>query len=131
MSEAGAIAEEVRVALELARWNLATRRVQEVVELVVKGLLSEMGVEYPRTHDAVPTLVETMRQRSLEADPAFLDWLSGFSSRLAGIRGPAFYHEITVTEAEAQAAADGAERVRRFGRDFLGRLRGGRRERER
>lgn len=124
MSEAGAIAEEIGIALERARWNLAARRAQEVVELAVKGLLSEMGVEYPRTHDAVPTLVETIRHRQLEADAAFLHWLSGFSSRLAGIRGPAFYQEITVSEVEARAAAGGVERVLRFGRDFLARLRG-------
>lgn len=62
-----------------------------------------MGVEYPRTHDAAPVLVETIRRRRVEADPAFLDWLSGLSGRLAENRGPAFYHEIEVGEAEALA----------------------------
>ncbi|MBI2370685.1 MAG: HEPN domain-containing protein [Deltaproteobacteria bacterium] len=116
----------MRRALERGRWNLAARRAQEVVELVVKGLLNEMGVEYPRTHDPAPVLAETIRQRHLEADPAFLDWLSGLSGRLAEIRGPAFYHEIEIGEAEARAAVDAADRVLRFGRDFLLRLRKGR-----
>jgi HEPN domain-containing protein len=122
-SEALGIAEEMRRALERGRWNLAARRAQEVIELVLKGLLSEMGVEYPRTHDAAPVLVEAIRQRHLEADPAFLDWMGGLSGRLAEIRGPAFYHEIEVGEDEARSAVDAAERVVVFGRDLLGRLR--------
>ena len=123
LSEALGIADDMRRALARGRWNLAVRRAQEVVELVVKGLLSEMGVEYPRTHDAAPVLVETIRQRHVEADPAFLDWLSGVSNRLAELRGPAFYHEIEVGEAEARGAVDAADRVLAFGQDLLGRLR--------
>jgi HEPN domain-containing protein len=124
-AEASAIAEDMRGALERRRWNLAARRAQEVIELVVKGLLNEMGVEYPRTHDAAPVLVETIRGRHVEADPAFLEWLSGLSGRLAEIRGPAFYHEIEIGEAEARGAVDAAGRVLAFGGDFLIRLRSG------
>lgn len=124
-SEALGIAEDMRRALGQERWNLATRRAQEVVELVVKALLNEMGVEYPRTHDPAPVLVETVRQRGLAKDSAFLDWLSGLSNRLAEIRGPAFYHEIEIGEAEARSAVDAANRVLAFGRELFGRLREG------
>ena len=122
-AEAPAIAEDMRKALAGGRWNLAARRAQEVLELVVKGLLNEMGIEYPRTHDAAPLLAEAIRQRRLEADAAFLDWLNEMSARLAEIRAPAFYHEIEVAEAEARAAAAAAERVLAFGQDLLARLR--------
>lgn len=125
VSEAQGIAEDMRRALERGRWNLAARRAQEVVELVVKGVLNEMGVEYPRTHDAAPVLAETIRQRPLEVDPAFLDWLSELSGRLAEIRGPAFYHEIEVEDAEARAAVEAADRVLGFGQGFLARLKRG------
>jgi HEPN domain-containing protein len=84
-----------------------------------------MGVEYPRTHDAAPVLAETIRQRRLESNPAFLDWLSGLSGRLAELRGPAFYHEVEVGDAEAREAVEAADRVLVFGRDLLARLRGG------
>lgn len=124
-AEARAIAEDTQRALERGRWNLAARRAQEVIELVVKGLLNEMGVEYPRTHNAAPVLTETMRRRHVEADPAFLDWLSGLSGRLAEIRGPAFYHEIEVGEAEARSAVNAADRVLAFGQQLVGCLRGG------
>ncbi len=121
-SEAPGIAEDMRRALERGRWNLAARRAQEVVELVVKGLLSEMGVEYPRTHDAAPVLAETIRQRRLEVDQTFLDWLSGLSARLAELRGPAFYHETEVSEVEARTGVEAADRVLEFGRELFERL---------
>lgn len=124
-AEVPGIAEEMRRALERGRWNLAVRRAQEVVELVTKGLLVEMGVEYPRTHDAAPVLAETIQQRHLESDPAFLERLSGLSGRLAELRGPAFYHEVEVGDTEAREAVEAADRVLVFGRDLLAQLRGG------
>lgn len=124
-AEALGIGEDMRKALERGRFNLAARRAQEVVELVVKALLNEMGVEYPRTHDAAPVLVEMIRQRCLQADPVFLEWLSGLSQRLAEIRGPAFYHEIEVGEAEARSVVEAADRVLGFGRDLLRKIEAG------
>jgi HEPN domain-containing protein len=123
MMEADAIAAEMRHAIEGQRWNLAARRAQEVVEPIVKGLLSEMGVDYPRTHDPAPILVEELGRRSLVGDPGGLDWLSRVSSRLAALRGPAFYQEVEVAEAEAREAANAASRARALGSDLLARLR--------
>jgi HEPN domain-containing protein len=122
-AEAPGIAEEMRRSLDRQRWNLAARRAQEVIELVVKGLLTEMGVEYPRTHDAAPVLIEAIQRRHIDTDAEFLEWLSGHSGRLAGIRGPAFYHEIQVGENEAREAVQAADRVLAFGQDFLAQLR--------
>ena len=114
----------MRSALEAERWNLAVRRAQEVVEPVVKGLLSALGVEYPRTHDPAPLLVSAIRRHGWEADPGFLDWLAGVSDHLAEMRSPAFYHEIEVGEDEARSAVEAADRVLAFGTDLLARLRG-------
>ena len=126
LAEAAEIAGDMRRALERGGWNLAARRAQEVIELVVKGLLNEMGVEYPRTHDPAPVLVETIRRRQVKTDAAFLDWLTAQSGQLAKIRGPAFYLEIEVGEAEARSAVEAADRVLAFGQDLLRRLRAGR-----
>lgn len=90
----------------------------------MKGLLGEMGVDYPRTHDPAPLLVETIERHGVSVDPSFLAWLCGLSAHLAEIRAPAFYHEMEVPETEARAAADAAERVLAFGRDLLARLTG-------
>jgi len=122
-SEAHSVAEEMRRSFQQESWNLAFRRAQEVVELVIKGLLSEMGVDYPRTHDPAPVLVETVKQRGIQADAALLASLADLSAHLAELRSPAFYQEIVVSGSEARDAVDGAERVLAFGRDLLVRLR--------
>lgn len=122
-SEAFGVAEEMRRSLQQESWNLAFRRAQEVVELVLKGLLSEMGVDYPRTHDPAPVLVETIKQRDIQVDAIFLASLVDLSAQLAELRSPAFYQEIVVSDSEAREAVDGAERVLTFGRELLVRLR--------
>jgi HEPN domain-containing protein len=126
LAEAAQVADQMRGALQQRWWNLAVRRAQEVIELVVKGLLNEMGVEYPRTHDAAPVLVETIQRRKMAADSSFLEWLRGLSRRMAEVRGPAFYHEIEVGESDAREAVTAADRVLAFGRDLHRQLRGGR-----
>lgn len=125
LSEARAIAEEMHRALVLERWNLAARRAQEVVELVVKGLLNEIGVEYPRIHDAAPVLVEELQRRQLETEPGFSIWLGSISRRLAELRGPAFYHEVELRETDAREAVTAADRLLAAGQTILARLREG------
>ncbi|MGH7277913.1 MAG: HEPN domain-containing protein, partial [Candidatus Rokuibacteriota bacterium] len=97
-ADAGPVSEEMRAALHHRRWNLATRRAQEVIELVVKALLNEMSVEYPRTHDPLPLLVDAVRVRKVDIDLDFIAWLAPISANLAEIRAPAFYQEIVLTE---------------------------------
>ena len=46
VAEARQIAREMRRALDEEAWNLATRRAQEALELVIKALLNEMSVDY-------------------------------------------------------------------------------------
>ena len=111
LGEATPVAAEMRTARRQGHWNLAVRRAQEVVELVVKALLNEMGVEYPHVHDASPLLVEAMHARAVHVDKAFVDWLTMISADLARLRGPAFYQEVVVTEAQAGDAVSAAERV--------------------
>lgn len=123
MEEAEGIAGDMRRALDRGRWNLAARRAQEIVELVVKGLLGEMGIDYPRTHDPAPLLAETIRRSGTPVEESVLGWLCELSSHLAEIRAPAFYHEVEIPEAEARVAVDGAERVVGWGRGLLARLR--------
>ena len=123
LSDAQDVVGEVRSALSRQRCNLAARRAQEVIELVIKALLNEMGVEYARTHDPAPLLASTLRARHLDYDPAFLDRLAALSAELAEIRSPAFYQEMAVGETEARGYAEGAERALEFGRNRLARLR--------
>lgn len=123
LEEARRIGVEMRQALEPGGWNLALRRAQEVIELVVKALLSEMSVDYPKSHDPAPVLVTAIRARGLDVDAGFLQWLRALSAKLEEIRSPAFYHEIEVTAPQARAAVGDAERVLEFARDLFTRLR--------
>jgi HEPN domain-containing protein len=77
LSEAALVAQEMRSALQSRSWNLAARRAQEVLELVVKALLNEMGVESPRVHDPAPALADALRARRLDVEPTLLEWLTG------------------------------------------------------
>lgn len=123
VGEALGVAGEMQRALADGRWNLAARRAQEVVELVLKGLLAEMSVDYPRSHDVAPVFVEAVHERGIEVDAGFLAWLVPLSARLADVRAPAFYQEIAVEEGEAREAVGGAERVLAFGQELVARLR--------
>ncbi len=97
--EARQIAGEMNRALEDEAWNLATRRAQEVLELAIKALLNEMGVDYPKTHDPAPVFAHAIRTRGIEIEAGVLDSLTALSQELAKVRSPAFYQETLVTEA--------------------------------
>ena len=121
--EASQIAGEMRRALADEAWNLATRRAQEALELAIKALLSEITVDYPKIHDPAPVFVHAVRARGIEVDVAVLDSLATLSQELASIRGPAFYQETVVTEAQARDWVQHVERALDFLEDLLKRLR--------
>ncbi len=125
ISEAGDIREELSRLLSRGVWNLVVRRAQEVIELALKALMIEMGVDYPKTHDVAPLFARTVRARGAAVDEPTLTWLQQASARLARARGPAFYLETDFTDRDAKDAAGDADRVMTFARDFLKKLRGG------
>lgn len=121
--EALQIAGEMKRALDDEAWNLATRRAQEALELMIKALLSQMGVEYPKTHDPAPVFARAVRARGIDVEAGALDSLAVLSQELANIRGPAFYQETTVTDAQARDWVQRVARMLQFADDLLGRLR--------
>ena len=124
--EARQIAGEMKRALDDEAWNLATRRAQEGLELAIKALLNEMGVDYPKTHDPAPVFARAIRARAIAVDSGVLDSLTTLSQELAKIRGPAFYQETLVTDAQARDWVQRVERALQFSEDLLGQLRNGR-----
>ena len=110
-------------ALDDEAWNLATRRAQEALELTIKALLNEMSVDYPKTHDPVPVFAQAVRTRGLGVDAGVLDSLAVLSQELANVRGPVFYQETVVTDAQARHWAQRVERALQFVEDLLRRLR--------
>ena len=106
---------EVERALEAQVWGLAYRRAQEVVELVLKGLIVLLGAEYPKVHDPAKGFARLARQRGLEIPDETLAEIQTLSSALAKKRGPAFYGEIDISRKSAYAAAEGAAMVLELG----------------
>jgi len=82
-----------------------------------------MGVDYPKTHDPSPVLVHAIRTRGIEVDGRVLDSLTALSQELAKVRGPAFYQETVVTEAQARDWVQRVARALHFGEDLLSRWR--------
>jgi HEPN domain-containing protein len=123
VDEARQIAGEMNRALDGEAWNLATRRAQEVLELVIKALLSEMSVDYPKTHDPAPVFGQAVRMRGIGVDAGVLESLTALSQELARIRGPAFYQETVVTDAQARDWVQRVEHALQFGEELLRRLR--------
>jgi HEPN domain-containing protein len=121
--EARQIAGEMRRALADQAWNLATRRAQEALALAIKALLSEMTVDYPRTHDPAPVLGQAVRMRGIDFDARVLDSIATLSQELAKIRGPAFYQETFVSDAQAHDWVQRVERALEFMEQLLTRLR--------
>ncbi len=123
IGEARQIAGEMKRALDDDAWNLATRRAQEALELAIKALLNEMSVDYPKTRDPVPVFAQAVRMRGIGVDLAVLEALTALSQELAKIRGPAFYQETVVTDAQARDWVQRVERALQFAGDLLRRLR--------
>jgi HEPN domain-containing protein len=114
LAEASEILHELSGTLRRGSWNLAVRRSQEVVELALKGLLAELGVDYPKVHDVAPLFGRIVRGRGLPIDEGILVWLESASAWLAMSRGPAFYLETEFSEEQARKAVNEADRVLDF-----------------
>lgn len=65
------------------------REAQEIVELALKGMLREAGIEPPKWHD-VGSLLDDYRDR-FPQEPSTLDRLAEISTRLRKEREFAFY----------------------------------------
>ena len=121
--EARQIAGEMTRALGDEAWNLTTRRAQEALELAIKALLSEMTVDYPKIHDPAPVFAHAVGARGIDVDGSVLDALATLSQELASIRGPAFYQETIVTEAQARDWVQRVQHALEFAEGLLRRLR--------
>jgi HEPN domain-containing protein len=109
--EAQMIMEEARRAFESGAWNLVVRRVQEVVELSLKGLLKLMGVESPKTHDVGDTFAKICTEKKIDIKGRELTEMQQISHQLAQDRAPAFYMEKEYTREQANQALQSAEKV--------------------
>jgi len=92
------------------------REAQEIVELALKGMLRQVGVEPPRWHD-VGSILRQHRERLPDAVAAEVDDLAAISAALRKDRELSFYGDIDFIPTEhysrddAERALAGARRV--------------------
>jgi hypothetical protein len=85
-------------------WSDVIREAQEIVELALKGMLREVGVDPPHWHDVGGLLQEhRVRFASVDAD---IDRLAATSAWLRKEREFAFYGEIDLIPTERYTEAD-------------------------
>lgn len=106
----------IEVLMAGAGWADVVRESQEVVELALKGLLREFGIDAPRVHDLAPIL-RAERSRLPEALAPHVDELASVSRSLRRDRELAFYGAEDLTPGEfygrddAERAFEAARRV--------------------
>jgi len=86
------------------------REAQEVVELSLKGMLREIGVEPPKWHDVGPLIVEFRKKFPKEVSKSARR-LASISKRLRKEREFAFYGEVDFIPTEEYDLKDAKEAI--------------------
>jgi HEPN domain-containing protein len=109
--------QKARVRLEVLAllerkhaWSDVVRESQEVVELALKAMLREIGVEPPKWHD-VGGFLKEHRGRLTAATQSHVDRLADVSAWLRKEREFAFYGDVDLIPTEAYTQADAARAI--------------------
>jgi hypothetical protein len=86
------------------------REAQEVVELSLKGMLREIGVEPPKWHDVGPLIIEFRKKFPKEVSKSARR-LASISKRLRKEREFAFYGEVDFIPTEEYDLKDAKEAI--------------------
>jgi HEPN domain-containing protein len=95
----------LQVLLDDEAYSDVVREAQEVVELSLKGMLRQIGVEPPHWHDVSPLLVE-YRERFSGSVTKHVDRLVEISGWLRKEREFSFYGDIDFIPTEEYARSD-------------------------
>ena len=93
---------------EAESWADVVRESQEVVELALKGLLRDTGIDPPRVHD-VADVLEAERERLPAALASDIDRLAAVSRSLRRDRELAFYGSEDLTPSDFYREPDAAQ----------------------
>ena len=98
------IKRDLEGAVKDCDFNMVVRRAQEAVELVLKGALTILGIEYPKIHDVGKVFADVVRRKVGSMESETLEKIIHISTRLSEDRAPAFYGERSYGEEEAKEA---------------------------
>lgn len=105
-----------------ANWNMVIRKSQEVVELMLKGFLKYINIEFPKEHDVGGYFTQILKEKKIALDQKSLEQIKMISQELAKKRAPAYYGEEFYTQEEAEKARDYAKFVRGLILELIERL---------
>ena len=114
MAMAAEYLQDMDAATARESWNAVVRRAQEVVELALKGVLSYLGVDFPKVHDPATVFTATLSARGMALSGAEAEDVTNVSATLARKRAPAFYFEQIEDASTADEAAGDAHRIHRI-----------------
>ncbi|MFH1543126.1 MAG: HEPN domain-containing protein [Patescibacteria group bacterium] len=103
--------EEAKFSLNRGINNLAVRRSQEAVELVMTKLLLEMGIHAPKDHDMGETVFEALTEKGIHVDPAIEQKIKEITLSLTRMRGHAMHQTVGYGKSVATEALSQAKRV--------------------
>lgn len=98
------------VLAEQAAWSDVIREAQEIVELALKGMLRQIGVEPPKWHD-VGGMIEQYRDRLPPSVASRASELARLSARLRKEREFSFYGDIDFIPTEQYTEGDAARAI--------------------
>jgi hypothetical protein len=101
----------LHVLLKEEAFSDVIREAQEIVELALKGMLRQIGIEPPKWHDVGATLIE-FAGRLPEAVAGDVERLAGISSWLRKEREFSFYGDIDFIPTEEYEADDALRAIR-------------------
>jgi HEPN domain-containing protein len=96
------------VLLEEKDYSDVVREAQEIVELSLKGLLRNGGIEPPKHHDVGPLILEH-QERFKNISPVEIMKIAKISKKLRKERELAFYGDIDFIPTEEYTAEDAIE----------------------
>jgi len=114
MAMAAEYLQDMDAATGRESWNAVVRRAQEVVELALKGVLSYLGVDFPKVHDPAAVFIATLSTRGMALSATEVEDVTNVSATLARKRAPAFYFEQIEDQSTAEEAAADAHRIHRI-----------------
>ena len=88
MAMAAEYLQDMDAATGRESWNVVVRRAQEVVKLALKGVLSYLGVDFPKVHDPAAVFIATLPARGMALSAAEAEHVTNVSAALARKRAP-------------------------------------------
>lgn len=123
--DAGLVAQEARESSQHGHHHRVVRKCQESVELALKALLLNAGIEYPKVHDVSKALFAGLAGK---LDKQTLVEAARISSDLADKRSDAFYGTATTPAAklfgpkDAEVAMVHCNRILEIVSEYLGKM---------